>query len=300
MAKKRKENLTPNDQVLYDSLPPALKQIVDREKDPAQKSATIRALAAQASAQAAATATTATTATAFSGGTAIGQQDTFFEPAIGVEAGRRISIGTQQVIPGTATRVGGVGGFVPRYFERDKDLLSRYSRDQVADIQAKMQKAGLLGNKYRIGVPDDATKKAWEELLGLANNTNVDWTTALRTAQAQPMGATAKLPPKVSNPADILNVARRVSREVLGREDAAILNDIVTAFQRQQVRSQTGQLKMQDGARVEQMSLESLAEKKLRKVAGPEAEAYKFAQFAARIFGEAGSGAGVQSGEVAP
>jgi len=299
MAKKRKENLTPNDQVLYDSLPPALKQIVDREKDPAQKSATIRALAAQASAQAAATATTATTATAFSGGTA-GTQDSFVEPAIGVEAVRRVSIGTQQVVPGTATRVGGVGGFVPRYFERDKDLLSRYSRDQVADIQAKMQKAGLLGNKYRIGVPDDATKKAWEELLGLANNTNVDWTTALRTAQAQPMGATAKLPPKVSNPADILNVARRVSREVLGREDAAILNDIVTAFQRQQVRSQTGQLKMQDGARVEQMSLESLAEKKLRKVAGPEAEAYKFAQFAARIFGEAGSGAGVQSGEVAP
>jgi hypothetical protein len=39
--------------------------------------------------------------------------------------------------------------------------------------------------------------------------------------------------------------------------------------------------------------LEALAEKKIRKAAGPEADAYRFAQFAERIFGAAGSGAGV-------
>lgn len=300
MAKKRKENLTPNDQVLYDSLSPAFKQIVDRIKDPIQKSATIRDLAAQASAQAAATATTATTATAFSGGTA-GTQDSFVEPAIGVEAVRRVSLGTQQVVPGTATRVGGVGGFVPRYFERDKDLLSRYSRDQVADIQAKMQKAGLLGNKYRIGIPDDATKNAWEELLGLANNTNVDWTTALQIAQKQPIGATAKLPPKVSNPADIAKVVQQVAGKVLGRSvEQQFIDGIVRQFQASQVQSQTGALPMADGRRVDPMDLQVLAEQRLRRAAGPEAEAYRFAQAAARVFGAAGSGAGVETGEVAP
>jgi len=288
MAKKRKENLTPNDQVLYDSLPPALKQAVDNIPDPAKKSATIRALAAQASSQAAATATTATTATAFSGGTATGQQDTFFEPAIGVEAGRRISIGTQQVIPGTATRVGGVGGYVPRYFERDADLLSRYSRDQVADIQAKMQKAGLLGNKYRIGVPDSATKKAWVELLGLANNTNVDWTTALKTAVAQPVGAggATKLPPKVSNPADIAKVVQQVAGRVLGRDvEQQFIDGIVRQIQSSQVQSQTGALPVAGGRRVEPMDLQTMTEQRLQKAAGPEADAYKAAQFIQTILG---------------
>lgn len=298
MAKTRKVNkLSPSDQLLYDSLPANLKAVVDAITDPAQKSATIKALVAQATATT--TPTPAGTPSAFSGGAAATTQDSFFERAIGVEAGREVSIKTQQVVPGQVTRVGGVGGFLPRYFERDADLLSRYSRDQVADIQAKMKKAGLLGDKYRIGIPDPATKKAWVELLSLANNTNTDWTTALKTAGAQPAG-TGKLPPKVSNPADILNVARQVSRQVLGREDATILNEIVTAFQRQQVRSQTGQLPMRDGVRVEPMGLEALSEKKLRKAAGPEAEAYKFAQFAQRIFGEAGSGAGVETGQVMP
>lgn len=298
MAKVRKVNkLSPSDQVLYDSLPANLKAVVDGITDPTQKSATIKSLSVVATTTAPTPA--ATTASAYSGGTSAANQESFFERAVGVEAGREVSLRTQQVVPGTATRVGGTGGFVPRYFERDVDLLSRYSRDQVADIQAKMQKAGLLGSKYRIGIPDPATKKAWTELLSLANNTNSDWTTALRTASAQPSG-TGKLPPKVSNPADILNVARRVSREVLGREDANILNEIVTAFQRQQVRSQTGELPMRDGVRVEPMGLESLAEKKLRKAAGGEADAYKFAQFAQRIFGEAGSGAGVETGQVMP
>lgn len=292
MAKTRKVNkLSPSDQVLYDSLPANLKAVVDGITDPTQKSATIKALSAQAAPTT--TPAPAGTPTAFTGGTSATAQDSFFERAIGVEAGRDVSLRTQQVVPGTATRVGGVGGFVPRYFERDVDLLARYTRDQVADIQAKMQKAGLLGSKYRIGIPDPATKKAWTELLSLANNTNTDWTTALKTASAQPAG-NGKLPPKVSNPADILNVARQVSRQVLGREDATILNEIVTAFQRQQVRSQMGQLPMRDGVRVDTPGLEAFAEKKIQQAAGPEAEAYKFAQFADRLFGMAGSGEGIQ------
>ena len=131
-------------------------------------------------------------------------------------------------------------------------------------------------------------------MLGEANNSNLDWQTALKTAIANPIGGGAKLPPKVSNPADIANVVRQVSRSVLGRGvDPELMNEIVQAFQRNQVRSQTGQLATKDGARVEPPGLEALAEKKIRKAAGPEADAYRFAQFAERIFGAAGSGAGV-------
>jgi hypothetical protein len=302
MAKTRKsvQKLDPDDQVRYDALPPALKAQVDKVTDPASKSIMIQTLTMQASQMAAQQ--TATTATAFQGTAATGQQDTFFEQALGVQAGRRVSVATQQVVPGTATRVGGVTGFLPRYFERDADLMSRFTRDQIADIQAKLKTAGLLGSKYRVGVVDEATKRAWVELLAEANNSNVDYTTALKTAVAQPVGGggAAKLPPKVSNPQDILSVARQVSRQVLGREDDAILNEIVTAFQRQQVRAQTGKLPVRDGATVAPMDLEVLAERRIRKAAGPEADAFRFAQFAERAFGAGGSGAGVETGEVMP
>lgn len=301
MAKTRKivQKLDPDDQVRYDALPPELKAQVDKIKDSASKAVAIQALSAQSAQIAAQVA--ASGATAFQGTTATSQQDTFFEQAIGVQAGRRVSVETQQVVPGTATRIGGVTGFLPRYFERDADLISRFTRDQIADLQSKLKTAGLLGSKYRVGVADEATKRAWVDLLAEANNSNVDYTTALKTAVAQPLGGgQAKLPPKVSNPGDILNVARQVSRQVLGREDDAILNEIVTAFQKSQVRAQTGQLPVRDGARVAPMELETLAETRLRKAAGAEADAYRFAQFAQRAFGAAGSGAGVETGEVLP
>jgi hypothetical protein len=299
MAKKSKapKNLTPDDQVLYDALPPQLKQIVDRETDPVKKSTTIKTLSATAPTTAAPT----TAATAFTGSTPDAPTDSYFERAIGLETGRRVSTTSNIPIAGTAGRVGGAvtpygatPGYAPRYYERDADLLSRYSRDQIADIQAQLKKSGLLGNNYRIGVPDSNTKKAWVDLLAEANNSNLDWQTALKTAIANPIGGGAKLPPKVSNPADIANVVRQVSRSVLGRGvDPELMNEIVQAFQRNQVRSQTGQLATKDGARVEPPGLEALAEKKIRKAAGPEADAYRFAQFAERIFGAAGSGAGV-------
>lgn len=300
MAKTRKtpKNLSPDDQVKYDALPPNLKAVVDDITDLTQKTATIRAL----SAQAAATTPTVSTggATAFQGGSTA-PTETFFEQAIGVEAGRRVSLGTQQVVPGTVTRVGGVGGFLPRYFERDVDLLSRYTRDQVADIQARMQKAGLLGKNYRVGIPDPATKKAWAELLSTANNTNTDWTTALGGLVANPTGGKGKLPPRVSNPADIKKVVQQVAGRILGRSaDQQTVDAIVRQFQASQVASQTNALPVAKGSRVEPMELQTLAEQKIMKRQGAEAEAYRFAQFASRLFGEASEGVPTEMGQVQP
>jgi hypothetical protein len=192
-------------------------------------------------------------------------------------------------------------GYTPRYYEDSADLINSFGYEKIAEIQNKLVKAGLLGNKYALGRVDNATRNAWIDLLEQANRipepggkTSVDWNTALNIATTSPPGGTGKLPPKVSNPADILKVARQVSRNVLGREDDTILNDIVQAFQRSQVREQTGQLRMRDGMRVDAPGLEAFAERKIQQAAGPEADAYKFAQFAENLFGMAGSGEGVQ------
>lgn len=240
---------------------------------------------------------------------------TRFQPALGTEVGRRVdSMG--QPVAGSAGQISSgqpdpmqelrgtprtSSGYTPLYYEDSADLINTFGYEKIAQIQNSLVKAGLLSSKYSLGRVDNATRKAWVELLEQANripapngNTSVDWNTALNIVTKSSPGGTAKLPPKVSNRADILKVARQVSRNVLGREDDAILNDIVQAFQRSQVREQSGQLRMKDGVRVDPMSLESLSETKFRQAAGPEADAYKFAQFAENLFGLAGSGEGIQ------
>jgi hypothetical protein len=302
MASKPRKNLSPDDQAKYDQLPPQLKQIVDQNTNMASKSAQIQQLFALVSQGAG-------TNTQIGGGSAAptfnpSATQTYtdrFESAIGLEGGRRVDIASGATIPGTTTRVGTVvtpygasPGFAPRYFERDADLIARFSRDQIADIQAKLNKSGLLGSKYRIGVIDDATRKAWVELLGEANRSNVDWNTALSTATASPIGGgTGALPPRVSNPEDIKKIVQQVSSKILGRSaDQNVVDQIVRQFQASQVQSQTG-LPMSGGRRVEPMDLQNLAEQKIRRAAGPEANAFRFAQFAERVFGAAGSGTGV-------
>jgi len=307
MARKPAKNLSPDDQAKYDQLPVQLKQIVDLNKDFASKVAQIRQFYDIAMASAAGTSTTVgggTAAPVFAPSAGTEQATTRFEPAIGLEAGRRVSLATNAPVAGTATRLAvdpmqelrgqTPSGFVPRYYERDADLLSRFTRDQIADIQAKLKQSGLLGNNYRLGVVDQATRNAWIDLLGEANRSNVDWNTALKTAAATPIGGeTAALPPKVSNPEDIKQIVNQVSAKILGRSaDPMIVDRIVKQFQASQVQTQTG-LPVTGGRRVEPMDLQTRAEQTIRKMAGPEAEALRFAEFAQRALGFAGSGEGV-------
>jgi len=313
MARKPAKSLSPDDQAKYDQLPAQLKAMVDLNKDVASKSAQIQYLYDQMMQNTPPTAPTAG-ATTIGGGTTVAPftpsgttpTESRFEQALGIEGGRRVSLTTGTVLPGTTTRVAAgtatpmqelrgtaAPGFTPRYFERDADLITRFTRDQIADIQAKLKTSGLLGSKYRIGVVDDATRRAWVDLLGEANRSNVDWNTALRTAVATPIAGSGKLPPKVSNPEDIKRIVDQVSAKILGRSaDPMITDRIVRQFQQSQVQSQTG-LPVAGGVRVEPMDLQTRAERTIRKLAGPEAEAMRFADFAQRAFGVAGSGAGV-------
>ena len=297
MARKPTKNLSPDDQAKYDQLPPELKKAVDLNKDFNSKVAQIRDLYDTLTAASAATTTVGggTAAPTFTPTTEDEPPTARFESAIGLEAGRRVDLATNAPIAGTATRIAvdpmqelrgqTPSGFVPRYYERDADLLSRFTRDQIADIQAKLNKSGLLGSKYRLGVVDQATRNAWIDLLGEANRSNVDWNTALKTAAATPIGGKTALPPKVSNPEDIKQIVNQVSAKILGRSaDPMIVDRIVKQFQASQVQTQTG-LPVTGGRRVEPMDLTTLAQTKITKAAGPEADAYKAAQFIEKILG---------------
>jgi hypothetical protein len=326
MAKKtsKPKQLSPSDQAIYDAMPVSTQNFVNGISNPAAKSAYIQDWASSPAGKAASTGTTTTTVPAtaptttsvglepFNPNIAAGTPDqTRFQPALGTEVGRRVDL-MGRPVAGSAGRISapadperdrftGGPGYTPLYYEDSADLINSFGYEKIAEIQNKLVKAGLLGNKYALGRVDNATRNAWIDLLEQANRipepggkTSVDWNTALNIATTSPPGGTGKLPPKVSNPADILKVARQVSRNVLGREDDTILNDIVQAFQRSQVREQTGQLRMRDGMRVDTPGLEAFAERKIQQAAGPEADAYKFAQFADNLFGMAGSGEGVQ------
>lgn len=310
MAKKtsKKVQLSEADELIYNAMPPSEQALVKTITNPVAQSAYIQNWAASR--------------TQSTGGlpgftpvisTTPAEEQTYFERALGTEVGRRIDP-MGQPVAGTATRIGAAvptieqevrgqipTGYTPRYYESDADLINTFGYEKIAEIQNRLVKAGYLGNKYALGRVDAQTRKAWVELLEDANRTpspsgqtSVDWNTALNISVKDPARGSGKLPPKVSNPADILKVARQVSRNVLGREDQTILNEVVQAFQRLQVREQTGQLRMQDGMRIDTPGLEAFAEKKIQQAAGPEAEAYKFAQFADRLFGMAGSGEGIQ------
>jgi hypothetical protein len=329
MAKKtsKPKQLSPSDQAIYDAMPVSTQNFVNGMPNPAAKSAYIQDWASSSTGKAALSGTTTTTVPAtaptttsvglepFNPNIAAGTPDqTRFQPALGTEVGRRVDLmgrpvaGSAGQIPVPADPMQELrgtprtsSGYTPRYYEDSADLINSFGYEKIAEIQNKLVKAGLLGNKYALGRVDNATRNAWIDLLEQANRipepggkTSVDWNTALNIATTSPPGGTGKLPPKVSNPADILKVARQVSRNVLGREDDTILNDIVQAFQRSQVREQTGQLRMRDGMRVDAPGLEAFAERKIQQAAGPEADAYKFAQFAENLFGMAGSGEGVQ------
>jgi hypothetical protein len=329
MAKKtsKPKQLSPSDQAIYDAMPVSTQNFVNGISNPAAKSAYIRDWASSPAGKAALSGTTPTTVPAtaptttsvglepFNPNIAAGTPDqTRFQPALGTEVGRFVDLmgrpvaGSAGQIPVPADPMQELrgtprtsSGYTPLYYEDSADLINSFGYEKIAEIQNKLVKAGLLGNKYALGRVDNATRNAWIDLLEQANRipepggkTSVDWNTALNIATTSPPGGTGKLPPKVSNPADILKVARQVSRNVLGREDDTILNDIVQAFQRSQVREQTGQLRMRDGMRVDAPGLEAFAERKIQQAAGPEADAYKFAQFAENLFGMAGSGEGVQ------
>lgn len=207
----------------------------------------------------------------------------YFQEALGVSGGRRVS--TETGIPQAGTYTGfrrvstsPIGALVqtPRYFQGDEDMIVNFSREEIADIQGKMKKAGILG-KYRIGVADDATVSAFRKVLEQSNRELGDWTVGLRALQSGQMGG-GGLQYRVSSPDDLRAIVEDSSRTMLGRTvDPEFTNRVVKAYQRVQMEEQTAPTV----AKPPQADV--FAEKRIKQRFGAEADAYEFAKFAETI-----------------
>lgn len=210
---------------------------------------------------------------------------TYFQPALGVSGGRRVSQATGRPVSGTYTGFTGqqlrgtadrpqVTNVPPRYFDGDEDMIATFTREQIADIQAKMKKAGILG-KYRVGVADEATVSAFKDVLSQANRELSDWNVGLSVLQQGAVGGGGGLPYRVSSPDDLRTVIEDSSRLVLGRvANPEFTNRVVKAYQDVQMREQTAP------TTVKAPQADVFAEKQIKKRFGAEADAYEFAKFA--------------------
>lgn len=171
----------------------------------------------------------------------------------------------------------------PQYFQGDEDQIASFTPEEIASIQKRMQKAGVLGNKYRIGIADDTTIDAFKNVLENANRSGTNWNAALNTLQATPRSGEG-LTYKVSNPEDIKAVIQQTASKVLGRSaDDQLVNRLVKSYQQLQVQEAQGMTV--DGMRTGAPDVQVFAQQQLRERAGGDADAYRFSQFASRILG---------------
>jgi hypothetical protein len=292
-ATKKSRKIAGNDfppdvQAVYDTLTLEQKNTVNSLSDPNQKLSVIAAYSRQNAAD------QDKEPTFTGGGTSTAStQGTYFERALGVEGGQRRETATNKIIPGSYTgfRSGTVTPYgtmqrAPKYFESDVDLINTLGREQIALVQAQMKKAGALGSKYRVGIVDEATKKAFEEVLVQANRSGADWRSALGQLQANPVGGSGGLAPKVSNQDDLKRIIQQSAQYVLGRDlDEKAANDLVRTYQQMQVKAQTQGITTPQGMRTDLPDVQTFAQKRITKQQGGEADAYKFAKFADAIFG---------------
>lgn len=109
----------------------------------------------------------------------------------------------------------------PAFMEGDDYKPARLSPEMIARIQRQLAGAGVLTSKFRIGVWDDPSRRAYRKVLVFANQNGInDDSAALeRLAMAEefdPTPAQGDEPPLPPNPLDLQAVARRAGTEHLG------------------------------------------------------------------------------------
>jgi len=311
------ETLTEEQQKMYAELTPSQQKIVDSAPQ-AQKGIVIESMWAGNNAdQIVGGGTQPPSTPTASGSSGIGASATVWTPdqntagqpadlsqsyaqgAIGVAGQRRLQIFQKagggfetKPLPGSYTgfqpRVQGTPyGAMPanvRYFDGDEYQIANFKPEEIAEIQQRMNKAGVLGKKYRIGLADDETISAFKEVLGQANRTGTNWTSALGSLVSTPRQGTG-LTYKVSNPDDIRKVIQQTASTVLGRSaDTELVNRLVKSYQQLQIQEQQGVIKS-GGMKTQAPELSVFAEEQLREKSGAEADAFRFAQAAKSVLG---------------
>lgn len=109
------------------------------------------------------------------------------------------------------------------YRDGEQWQIASWSPERIAAFQAEMAKAGIL-NKYRKGLADDATVKAFKDLLGYANRMATDFNGALRQLQQIPLEDPEALREELGEPfvaPDYATAAQEIKgwfRQNLGRQ----------------------------------------------------------------------------------
>lgn len=159
----------------------------------------------------------------------------------------------------------------PTYFDGDDWLPSSYSAVEIFQMQTALAKVGLLRGTWSGGYWDDSTRKAYRELLGMANargSRNADTLLNEMLTQSQELGGAlftvdengnvvmtrpgsqdqrAPLVTRTTDPAALRNVFRRSVIELLGEgwsEDQ--INGMVKSYNDMEVQRQTAAYNAQE------------------------------------------------------
>lgn len=145
----------------------------------------------------------------------------------------------------------------PRYYEGDEtDMFVGLSPEAVAVLQSKMVSAGLLTGKYNVGTWTQDSAKAFQQVLGYANQRGVSWQDALDEYEASGQAFAAAHPAKgpvftarLSNPDDVKEVLRQASYNLLGGKfiDPAQEDAFVGSFNQMELNSQRAAFDAQTG-----------------------------------------------------
>jgi hypothetical protein len=130
----------------------------------------------------------------------------------------------------------------PRYFEGDEWTLANAGHDTIMQVQAAMQKAGMLKTgEFSPGFWDKKTKDAFKDLLSYANATGSTWQDSLPLIMnATPPTPKQPLTVKVTNPDDLRAVFHKAALDTLGvgmPKDQ--LDQMVNAYQGLETQAQT-------------------------------------------------------------
>lgn len=163
----------------------------------------------------------------------------------------------------------------PSFKEGDDYKPASQPPEVIATIQQRFVDAGLITGSYRIGMWDDATRKAYRQVLGYANARGLsDDAEALNQLASMPKvekdrAPRAPLQVQVSNPADIRAALKETFRSKLGHGDIddAKVDAMIAAYQGREASAQRQQYQQAEtgGTVVEPPSLETFADVQAQK-----------------------------------
>lgn len=143
--------------------------------------------------------------------------------------------------------VGTTSQVPPRYYGGDEVAPAGWDPERIANLQRDLVAVGLIPKSasIRVGFWDANSQKAFEQLLGYANQTGTTWQSALsnygQMTEAEGAGQPrAPLQVRTSNPDELRTVFRKAVIDTLGQGwDQTKIDSMVSAYQAAETGAQT-------------------------------------------------------------